>query len=244
MNMVAIIVAHEVGGRNVIETARRLGVRSPLFAYDSLALGAQELTLMELTAAYAAMSNGGYRVEPHGVVRIRRGGGETVWRWRPQDRTQVIPDRARRYMNMLMTRVVEAGTGTRARIEGRAIGGKTGTTNDYADAWFVGFTPGLTTGVWVGNDDHRIRMNRVTGGMAPAQIWREFMVVAVRNLPPEPIEMPTSADYALGPPPEITIEGVTRPGIIVGAPIGPSALGAVENPPDEGDRSLDFGPEG
>lgn len=242
MNMVAIRVALETGGANVIDVARRLGVRSPLFNYRSLALGAQEMNLMEMTAAYAAMSNGGYRVEPHGVVRIRRASGQTVWRWRPQNRTRVIEDRQRRYMNLLMTRVVEAGTGTRARIEGRAIGGKTGTTNDYRDAWFIGFTPGLTTGVWVGNDDHRIRMARVTGGQLPAEIWREYMEVAVRRLPAEPIELPTAADFAVGPPAERGIEGVVQRPAVVGAPIGPSA--AVENPPDDRDRSLDFGPEG
>ncbi|MBI1188337.1 MAG: PBP1A family penicillin-binding protein [Alphaproteobacteria bacterium] len=244
MNMVAIRVALETGGANVIDVARRLGVRSPLFNYRSLALGAQEMNLMELTASYAAMSNGGYRVEPHGVVRIRRASGQTVWRWRPENRTRVIEDRQRRYMNLLMSRAVEAGTGTRARIEGRAIGGKTGTTNDYRDAWFIGFTPGLTTGVWVGNDDHRIRMARVTGGQLPAEIWREYMEVALRRLPAEPIELPTAEDYAVGPAMERGIEGVVQRPAVVGAPIGPSALGTVENPPDDRDRSLDFGPEG
>jgi len=243
MNMVAIVVANEVGGANVIDVARRLGVRSELHNYRSLALGAQEMNLMELTAAYGAMSNGGYLVEPHGVVRIRRATGQTVWRWRPQNRTRVIEERPRRYMNLLMTRVVEAGTGTRARIEGRAIGGKTGTANDYRDAWFVGFTPGMTTGVWVGNDDHRIQMARVTGGSLPAEIWREYMEVAVRRLPAEPIDLPTADDFSLGRPMERAVEGVIqRPGV-VGVPIGPSA-GPVENPPDDRDRSLDFGPEG
>jgi penicillin-binding protein 1A len=244
LNMVAIRVALEAGGQHVIETARRLGVRTTLHNYRSLALGAQEMTLMEMTSAFGAMSNGGYRVDPHGVTRIRRATGQTIWRWRQRNRARVIEDRPRRYMNLMMTRVVEAGTGTRARIEGRAIGGKTGTANDYGDAWFIGFTPGLTAGVWVGNDDHRIKMNRVTGGSLPADIWRRFMIVAVRGLPAEPIELPTAEDFALGPPEVALIEGVSqqRPSI-VGAPIGPSAA-QVENPPDERDRSLDFGPEG
>jgi penicillin-binding protein 1A len=244
LNMVAIRVALETGGDSVIEMAKRLGVRTPLHNYRSLALGAQEMNLLEMTSAFGAMSNGGYRVEPHGVSRIRRASGRTVWRWRPQNRVKVIEDRPRRYMNLMMTRVVEAGTGTRARIEGRAIGGKTGTANDYGDAWFVGFTPGLTAGVWVGNDDHRVKMNRVTGGLLPAEIWRRFMVVAVRALPAAPIELPTEEDYAVGPPEMVSIDGVSqRPGGIIGAPIGPSAA-QVQNPPDEGDRSLDFGPEG
>ena len=244
LNMVAIIIAHEVGMQRVIDVARRLGIRTPLHNYHSLSLGAQEVTLLDLTASYGAMAAEGYRVEPHGVVRIRRANNETVWRWRPQRRARVIEDRPRRYMNLIMSRVVEAGTGTLARIPGRAIGGKTGTANDYRDAWFIGFTPGMVAGVWVGNDDHRLQMNRVTGGVIPARIWHDFMVVALRRLPAQPLQMPGADDYGLGPAADVIAQGVDRGGAVVGAPLGPSAAGTVPNPPDAGDRSLDFGPEG
>jgi penicillin-binding protein 1A len=243
LNMVAIAVAQEIGGARVIDVARRLGVRSPLYNYRSLALGAQELTLMEMTQAYGAMAANGERLEAHGVVRIRRVGGQTVWRWRPRARAPVIEGRPYRYMNLMMSRVVEAGTGTRARIEGRAIGGKTGTGNEYRDAWFIGFTPGLVAGVWVGNDDFTAT-NRVTGGLLPAQIWHDFMVVAVRNTPPQPLEMPGADDYMIGPPVASDYRNVEPRAAVVGAPLGPSAIGAQRPPADEEDRSLDFGPEG
>ncbi len=240
LNMVAIIVANEVGHDRVIEVARRLGVTSPLHNYRSLALGAQELTLLEITQAYGVMASGGYRIEAHGITRVRRSNGEVVWSWRPRNRARVIDDLHRRYMNYMMNRVVESGTGTSARITGRQLGAKTGTANDYRDAWFIGFAPGIVSGVWVGNDDHRIAMARMTGGQMPAQIWRDFMVVALQSVPVRSLDMPRPEDFATGP--AAPAEG-DKP-IIVGAPIGASA--AAENPPADPnvDRSLDFGPEG
>lgn len=237
-NMVAIRVANEIGGDRVIDVARRLGVTSPLENYRSLALGAQEITLLEMTQAYGAMAAGGYRVEPHGIVRIRRANSnETMWSWRPTRRERVIEAQPFRYMNFMMRRVVDAGTGTRARMDGRGVGGKTGTGNDYRDAWFVGFTPGIVTGVWVGNDNFT-ETARVTGGSLPADIWARFMPVAVRNMPARQLEMPGPDDYGTGAPnpeaPTITA---------VGAPIG-ATVGVTPPPPDDADRSLDFGPEG
>lgn len=237
-NMVAIRVANEVGGQNVIDTARRLGVRSPLYNYHSLALGAQEITLLEMTQAYGAMAAEGYNVEAHGVARIRRANNnETMWSWRPQRRERVIEERPLRYMNHMMARVVQAGTGTRARMETHQIGGKTGTGNDYRDAWFVGFTPGYVAGVWVGNDNFTATA-RVTGGSLPAEIWARYMQVALQNVQPRELQMPLPEDYDLGLPiPELpTITAI-------GAPIGVMETPALP-PPDGQDRSLDFGPEG
>jgi penicillin-binding protein 1A len=199
--MVAIRVANEVGGQNVIDVARRLGVRSPLSNYHSLALGAQEITLMEMTQAYAVMANQGRAVEAHGVTRIRRASnGEVVWSFRPASRDILIEDRPRRYMNYMMARVVNSGTGTTARISGREIGGKTGTGNDYRDAWFVGFTPGFAAGVWVGNDNFA-ETARVTGGSLPAEIWARYANVALRNVPAQSLDMPGADDYGLGTEP-------------------------------------------
>lgn len=238
-NMVAIRVATEVGGDHVIDVAHRLGVTSELHNYHSLALGAQEVTLLEMTGAYGAMAANGYRVEPHGVARIRRANnGETMWTWRPQHRDLVIQDRPRRYMNLMMSRVVQAGTGTRARMADREIGGKTGTGNDYRDAWFIGFTPGLVAGVWVGNDNFA-ETARVTGGSMPADIWARFFPTAVRNVPARALEMPTGEDYSAGLP-EPEIPTITAVGAPIGAGVGPPG----ETPPDDQDRSLDFGPEG
>ncbi len=238
-NMVAIRVAHEVGRPRVIEVAQRLGVRSPLHDYPALALGAQEVTLLEMTQAYGAMAAEGYPVEAHGVLRIRRGNSdETMWTWRPQrERTRVIEEQPLRYMNYMMSRVVEAGTGTRARVAGRQIGGKTGTANDYRDAWFIAYAPGIVTGVWVGNDDHRIAMARVTGGQLPADIWARFMPTALRDLPIRPLQMPGPDDYDTGRP-DPAAPSLTA----IGAPIG--AQRGQPGPVDDQDRSLDLGPEG
>ncbi|MGE0594738.1 MAG: transglycosylase domain-containing protein [Hyphomonadaceae bacterium] len=240
-NMVAIRVANEVGGRNVINVAQRLGVRSPLSNYHSLALGAQEITLLEMTGAYATMAADGYRVEPHGIARIRRANNnEVMWSFRPSQRTQVIEDQARRYMNHMMYRTVEGGTGTAARITGRQIGGKTGTGNDYRDAWFVGFTPGLAAGVWVGNDNFTTTA-RVTGGSLPAQIWHRYMEVALRNVPARNLDFPGEDEMGSGiPDPTFTAGSVA----VVGAPIGAAIGTPAQAPPDTEDRSLDFGPEG
>lgn len=238
-NMVAIRVANEVGGQNVIDVARRLGVRSPLANYHSLALGAQEITLMEMTQAYGAMAAEGFNVEAHGVTRIRRASSnETVWAFRQQNRQRVIEERPLRYMNYMMRRVVDAGTGTTARISGRQVGGKTGTGNDYRDAWFIGYVPGMVAGVWAGNDNFT-ETARVTGGSLPTEIWARFMPTALRNTPVRPLELPREEDYDTGvadpEAPELTT---------VGAPIG-AVIGATPPPPpDSEDRSLDFGPEG
>jgi penicillin-binding protein 1A len=236
-NMVAIRIAHEIGGQNVIDVARRLGVTSPLSNYRSLALGAQEMTLLEMTQAYGAMASEGYRLEAHGVARIRRANDdETMWSFRPRNRERVIEERPLRYMNYMMSRVVQSGTGTRARMNGRQIGGKTGTGNDYRDAWFVGYTPGMVAGVWVGNDNFT-ETARVTGGSLPADIWARFMPTVLRNTPSRDMQLPRPEDYDVGEPDP---EGSTLTAI--GAPIGvPGTQPAVT---DTQDRSLDFGPEG
>ncbi len=237
-NMVAIRVANEIGGEKVIDVARRLGVRSPLHNYHSLALGAQEMTLLEMTQSYGAMASEGYNVEAHGVARIRRANNnETMWSWRPQRHELVIDERTLRYMNHMLARVVQAGTGTRARLDSHQVGGKTGTGNDYRDAWFVGFTPGYVAGVWVGNDNFSTTA-RVTGGSLPADIWTRYMQVALRNVPAREMQMPRPEDYDVGLPLP-NIPTMTA----IGAPIGVIEAPAMA-PPDEHDRSLDFGPEG
>jgi penicillin-binding protein 1A len=240
-NMVAIRVAHEVGHDHVIDVARRLGVSSPLHNYHSLALGAQEVTMLDMAQAYGAMASGGYRVYAHGVVRIRRANSnETMWSWRAPDRTRVIEERPLRFMNAMMERTVQAGTGTRARMPGRQIAGKTGTGNDYRDAWFIGFTPGYVAAVWVGNDNYTVT-GRVTGGSLPADIWARFAQTALQNVPIRPLDMPGEDDFDMGAPDPDAIQSVSA----VGAPIG-AVIGAPDGPPppDNEDRSLDFGPEG
>jgi penicillin-binding protein 1A len=231
LNMVAIRVAQEAGHQRVIDLAKRLGVRSALFNYASLALGAQEMSLAELTQSYAAVSNGGYAVRPFGISAIRRANGNVLYQWRAGDRDRVLEDREVRGMNLLMARVVEAGTGARARLDGRQSAGKTGTTNDYKDAWFVGFSSGVTTGVWVGNDDTR-RTRKVTGGSMPASIWRDFMRVALRDTPPRPLAMPRAGDFlveAAPPSQAVAATADAMPDTGGGAPlIIPATIGPVD----------------
>ncbi len=126
----------------------------------------------------------------------------------------------------------------RARIQGREIGGKTGTGNDYRDAWFIGFVPGMVAGVWVGNDNFT-ETARVTGGSLPAQIWRRYMETALVNVPVHELQMPRESDYGL----DQGYMPVDGPIAAIGAPIGAS-IGGAPAPIDTQDRSLDFGPEG
>lgn len=239
-NMSAIRVANEIGGQNIIDVAHRVGIRSDLHNYHSLALGAQEVTLMEMVSSYGAMANGGYRVEPHGISRIRRANNdEVMWSWRPAHHERVIEDHPRRLMNFMMNRVVEAGTGTHARIDGRQIGGKTGTGNDYRDAWFIGFVPGFTAGVWVGNDNFT-SMQRITGGSLPTDIWHQYAQVALTSVPARPLDMPTEEDFISTVPENPDAATVS----VVGAPVGATIGQPQETPPDTQDRSLDFGPQG
>jgi penicillin-binding protein 1A len=175
------------------------------------------------------------------VVRVRRASGEVIWRHDPGDREPVLDQRTQRYLNFLMTRVVQSGTATRARIPDRAIGGKTGTNNDYRDAWFVGYTPGIVTGVWVGNDDNSTT-RRVTGGSLPTEIWHDYMVAAVATVPARPLDLPGPDEYAPGPALTAQAQSEEPSRSLVGAPIiGAPAAPAVD---DGADRSLDFGPEG
>ncbi len=227
LNMVAIIVCHEIGGDAVIATAEKLGVRTKLYNYRSLALGAQGLTLLELTSSYGAMANNGARIEPHGIARIRRGNGQVVWAFRVKHADPVIPEHAMRLMNFMGSRVVQAGTGTRAQIPGREIAGKTGTSNDYHDAWFMGYVPGLVAGVWVGNDDYS-PMRKVTGGLFAAPIWHDFMMTALRDVPVRPLDLPREEDM---PPPVVVDATDGTPALLPAGAPGPAGPPMPDRPP-------------
>ncbi|MEL7028113.1 MAG: PBP1A family penicillin-binding protein [Pseudomonadota bacterium] len=187
INTVAVQVAERVGRDNVIATARRLGVTSPLANHPSLALGASEVNLLELTAAFARLAARGYAVDAHAIDAITDGADDVLFERTPPERKRVIARKTVTSMNHLLFQVLHDGTGRKASLSNRPAAGKTGTSQDWRDAWFVGYTPDLIAGVWVGNDDHS-PMNEVTGGDLPAEIWRLFMIVAhqgrpVRDLP-------------------------------------------------------------
>lgn len=178
INTVAVRVSETVGRGRVIGVARRLGVTAPLQAHPSLALGANELSLLELTAAYGVIANRGVLVWPHGIVEIRRRSGEVLYSRRPGVPAQVIGRDEARQMDRLLRAVISSGTGRRAN-PGVPAAGKTGTSQQFRDAWFVGYTDYLVAGIWMGNDDGK-PMKRVTGGTLPAALWREFMAAALR----------------------------------------------------------------
>jgi penicillin-binding protein 1A len=186
LNTVAVKLCVAVGPENVVATAHRLGISSPLNPVPALALGVSEVNLLELTAAYAPFANGGKAVVPYIVTRITSRDGKVLYERRGSGLGQVIGERELGMMNDMMRAVVETGTGRAARIPGREIGGKTGTSQDYRDAWFIGYAPQLIMGVWLGNDDNS-PTRRVTGGSLPARIWKAVMEPALRKLPPEPL---------------------------------------------------------
>lgn len=172
INTVAVQVSEKVGRQKVIDAARRLGVTAPLKAHPSLALGASEISLVELTSAYGVIANGGISVWAHGITEIRERSGRILYRRTDGAAPQVVEPRAVAAVNDLLRAVVAWGTG-KAANPGRPAAGKTGTSQDFRDAWFVGYTGELVTGVWMGNDDSS-PMKKVTGGGLPARLWRAY----------------------------------------------------------------------
>ncbi len=198
VNTIAVTLAQEVGIRNVIAVARRVGIHSPMQANASLALGTAEVTPLELTAAYAVFANGGYRVQPYMVTRIDIGGRPVYTRAAPQPQ-RVLDHEVVQDLNAMMYGVVIGGTGGTASLKGREAAGKTGTTQDSKDAWFVGYTTDYVAAAWIGNDDAKPTRN-VTGGTLPAYIWRDTMLAAEKGLPFKPLdksEKPPEADLLM-----------------------------------------------
>ncbi|WP_033070143.1 transglycosylase domain-containing protein [Thalassospira australica] len=181
-NSIAVQMALEVGLDKVIQKARDMGVSSELKPEPSLALGTSEVSMLELTGAYAIVANGGFAVFPHAVSKITGKGGEVLY-----ERSDDFPGRLMNplhagEMNNMLAAVVAKGTGRNAIID-RPSAGKTGTTSDYRDAWFIGYSADLVAGVWMGNDDNSPMDEQVTGGGLPAALWRDFMLHAHQNIP-------------------------------------------------------------
>jgi penicillin-binding protein 1A len=179
----------KIGRAKIVEVARRFGIKAPLPDTPSLPIGSDEVTVLEHAVAYATFPNRGKAVTPHAVLEVRTGAGDLVWRWDrdgPKPRQAIPPNIAADVAGM-MSHVVSEGTARRAALDGIPTAGKTGTTNAYRDAWFVGYTGNFTCAVWYGNDDYS-PTNRMTGGSLPAQTWHDIMVAAhqgveVREIP-------------------------------------------------------------
>ena len=199
INTVAARLANEVGTANVAATAHRLGITSPIQTDPSMALGAVEVSPLEMAQAYDAFANGGQQVHAYGVERIRTTTGKVLYDHgaAAAPRKSVIGAPALPYMVEMMRQVIASGTGGRAKVSGYDLAGKTGTTSDYRDAWFIGFTGGFTAAVWLGKDNNTA-MNKVTGGGAPAEIWHDFMAATLPRLAAQPIP----GANAVGPAPD------------------------------------------
>ncbi len=199
INTVAVRLASEVGVAKIVEVAHRFGLKSiPGDAQLSIALGAYEVNLLELTSAYQVFQQGGQRSDPYLIDQISTQRGDVIFSHPSSAGAMVYDANNAGEMVRMMEGVITMGTGTRAAF-GRPAAGKTGTTQDWKDAWFVGFTPDWVCGVWVGNDDGD-PTRKVTGGQVPAEIWRRMMIAAHQNLPIHDFALPaeTPADQTTG----------------------------------------------
>jgi penicillin-binding protein 1A len=196
INTVAARLADEVGRPVVAAAARRVGIVSPINTDPAMALGTTLVTPLEMAQAYDTFSNGGYRVTAYGIQRIRVAGGPVIYQHPEPAVTSVIANPPLGELDRMLRTVIASGTGVRAAIPGYDLAGKTGTTSDFKDAWFCGFTGGLTAVVWVGRDE-ATPMARITGGSAPVELWRGFMTAALKRLPYQAIPP--------GPPPPASL---------------------------------------
>jgi penicillin-binding protein 1A len=197
LNTVAVRLSEWTGRDNVVKTAHRLGIVSKLDQHNpSIALGTSEVSLLELASAYVPFANGGYSAMPHIIKSVRDAQGKVLFTVGKTNWGRVIRDSDVAAMNDMLTATVQYGTGNAGSIDPHPAAGKTGTGQNYRDAWFIGYTAYYITGVWIGNDDFT-PMKRVTGGSLPTQIWRDLMVYAHVNK--EPAYLPgTNAAIADG----------------------------------------------
>lgn len=194
LNVPAVRILDQVGIENVIDNARKFGITSPLPPYLPLALGAADLTLLEHTSAFTVFPDDGIHIQPHMIRRVTSYDGAILEEARPKV-TDVIPSDVARTMVAMLEDVVTFGTGVRAKALGRPSAGKTGTTNDFTDAWYIGFTPQITTGTWVGFDDPKTSLgSKETGARAALPIWLEFMQRASKGMPVENFPNVTSLE--------------------------------------------------
>jgi penicillin-binding protein 1A len=231
-NVVAAQLAQAVGPAVVADTAHRLGITSKLDAMPSIALGTSVVTPLELTQGYAVFANGGMRVNAFGVTRITTRSGKVLYARHGSGLGRVVSPENAAAVTRLMMEVVATGTGKAARLDGRDSAGKTGTTQDFHDAWFIGFSADYVCGVWFGNDDAS-SMKHVTGGSLPAHLFKSFMEDAEQGLPARPLAGLTLVAQADVPP-------ATAPDPEVAPPAPePSAAAANDNKPETFEGILD-----
>ena len=178
-NVAAVRLIKKTGADAVIATAREMGITTPLQNDLTIALGSNGVKLYDMVVAYGAFANGGFRVKPYAVERVENSRGVVIYENSGPKIVKVISFDTAAGMTYMLRKVVEVGTGRAANIS-KATAGKTGTTDDYHDAWFVGYTPDIVAGVWLGNDDNT-KLPGITGGGLPAKVWADYMKVATTN---------------------------------------------------------------
>src|ERR1700722_2642520 len=227
----------KIGRAMIVATARRFGIRSPLPDTPSLPIGADEVNVLEHTVAYATFPNKGMAVTPHAILEVRSGTGDTIWRFDRDGKkpSLAISPQVAADMALMMSKVVEEGTAKRAILDGIKAAGKTGTTNSYRDAWFVGYTGHFVCGVWFGNDDYS-PLNRMTGGSLPAQTWHEIMAYAHQGVELKNITGVGPNGLSVGPILEGNKNEALRPVMLTNKAV--QALLRVERLMDEAGRAM------
>jgi penicillin-binding protein 1A len=226
LNTVSVRLTLEFGAVAVARTAHRLGIASKLEPNPSLALGTSEVSLIELVSAYAPFANGGNAVVTHVVERVRTHDGKVLFAHAPQNLGRIIDGRYVAMMNAMMRETLVIGTAQKAQLPGWPAAGKTGTSQDFRDAWFVGYTNHLVTGIWLGNDDSS-PTKKSTGGGLPVEIWSRVMRIAHQGVPVAGLPgLAGGLALASAVPP-------------AGNPTPPAAIGREALPPQRSDRGLD-----
>lgn len=206
-NVCAVRLIQQVGVESVLVIARELGITSHLQRDMTIALGSNGVKLFDMAVAYGAFANGGFKIHPYSVERIENSRGVVIYEAPTPKFQKVISFDTASKMTFMLKKVVEVGTGKSASI-GKEAAGKTGTTDDYRDAWFLGYTPNLVTGVWVGNDDNT-KMHGIVGGSAPARIWRDYMKVASSNFSDSVFNYPDIKKEEVATD-DVEVQGVTE----------------------------------
>ena len=235
INTVAAQLGQRVGFDTVADVARRFGITTPIDRRPAMVLGTSDATLLQMTAAYAAVANNGSEVRPYGVTKITTAGGRVLFEREPSGARVLVAPYVAANMTRLLQAAVETGTGRAAQI-GRPLAGKTGTTSSNKDGWFLGFTPELTTGVWMGRDDAR-PVPGLQGGRAPARAFAAYMAKAVGGTPPSPLNTEVAPEGELGLEPDDQVYGIDPGGDVPPDTLAPDPADGA--PPRIDDKFLD-----
>ncbi|HEV7440791.1 MAG TPA: transglycosylase domain-containing protein [Methylobacterium sp.] len=237
LNTVAVRLGQEVGPKAVVQTAQRLGITSPLQANGSIALGTSEVTPLEMVGAYGAFANGGTGVIPYVVSTVKAADGKLLYKRGEGGLGRVIDANAVGMMNAMMHETFVIGTAKKGDIPGWDLAGKTGTSQDFRDAWFIGYSGSLVTGIWLGNDDGE-PTKKASGGNLPVEIWKTYMSVALKGQTPVPL--PGMNRWRKAPETTASVASASPGGILgtlLGEPPQPATQPAAQPRPQPGPRA-------